>query len=134
MRMNKLLKITLTSLIIIVLAGIIAYVVLLNFKADPLEDLVKYSYQTPEITTDIQDGGFVMIQFQVVTDGKKGLNEVSKREFQLKNILIKELVKLDEEKFTTNLSELEIIVKDKLNELMTDGEVIDVYTINKILQ
>lgn len=132
--MNKLLKITLTSLIVLVLSAVVAFVVLINAKSDPLDDLVKYSYQTPEITTDLKDGSFVRIQFQVETDGKKAFKEISKREFQLKNVLIKELAQLNEEKFTTKLTELEEIVKDELNELMTEGEILNVYTTSKILQ
>src|SRR5690625_6251880 len=80
---SKLVKLMLTSLVIIMLGGIITYVVLTNAKADPIEDLVKYSYETPEITTDLQDGGFVRIQFQIVTDGKKAKNEIASRDFQL---------------------------------------------------
>lgn len=131
--MNKLLKITISSLILIVLTAIATYVIIINSKSNPLDDLVKYSYETPEITTDLQDGSFVRIQFQVETDGKKALNEISKRDFQLKNILIKELTKLEEDNFTMNLPKLEEMVKDKLNELMTEGEILNVYTISKIL-
>lgn len=132
--MNKLLKITLSSLIIIVLGGIITYVIIINAKANPLDQLVKYSYETPEITTDLESGGFVRIQFQVETDGKKAFNEISKREFQLKNILIKELAQLSEDNFTVNLTNLEKIVKEKLNEIMTEGKVLNVYTTSKLLQ
>src|SRR5690625_7499415 len=89
----------LTSLVIIMLGGIITYVVLTSAKADPIEDLVKYSYETPEITTDLQDGSFVRIQFQIITDGKKAKNEISKCDFLLKNILIKELTILSEDEF-----------------------------------
>lgn len=116
------------------LGGIITYVVITNMEADPVEDLVKYSYETSEITTDLQDGGFVRIQFQIVTDGKKARNEISNRDFQLKNILIKELTNLTEEEFTTGLDEIEEIVENKLNELMIEGKIVDVYTISKILQ
>lgn len=78
---------------------------------------VKYSYETDEIITDLEEGGFVRIQFQVVTDGKKAYKEISKRNFQLKNILIKELSQLNDTEFTTDLVELEKVVKLKLNEL-----------------
>lgn len=132
--MSKLVKTMLTSIVILLLGGIITYVVLTNVKGDPIEDLVKYSYETPEITTDLKEGGFVRIQFQIVTDGKKAKNEIESREFQLKNILIKELAHLTEEEFTTSLDDLEKIVQKKLNELMTEGKIIDVYTISKILQ
>lgn len=123
-----------TSLTIIFLVGALAFVIYINIQEDPLDDLVKYSYETPEITTDLDKGGFVRIQFHIVTDGKKAHKEISKRDFQLKNILIKELAHLSEEEFTTGLDELEKIVRKKLNELMTEGKILDVYTINKILQ
>lgn len=131
---SKLVKTMLTSLVIIMLGGIILYVVITNAKANPIDDLVKYSYETPEITTDLQDGGFVRIQFQIVTDGKKAKKEIASRDFQLRNILIKELTHLTEEEFSTGLDDIEKIVVSKLNELMTEGKIVDVYTISKILQ
>ena len=132
--MSKLVKTTLTSLVILMLGGIITYVMITSVEADPIEDLVKYSYETPEITTDLEEGGFVRIQFQIVTDGTKARNEIANREFHLKNILINELTQLTEEEFTIGLDELEQILLKKLNELMTEGKIIDVYTISKILQ
>jgi flagellar protein FliL len=60
--------------------------------------------------------------------------EISQRDFQLKNILIKELATMKEEDFKSGLTDLEEKIKNKLNELMTTGKVTDVYTTNKILQ
>lgn len=132
--MNRLIKTMITSLMIIILAGITIFIIFTKVKGDPIDDLVKYSYETPEITTDIQGGAFVRIQFQIVTDGKKAVNEISKRDFQLQNILIKELAHLTEAEFTTELSGLEKNVEKKLNKLMTEGTITDVYTVKKILQ
>ena len=50
------------------------------------------------------------------------------------NILIKELAVMNEEDFKEGLTELETAIKDRLNEVMTEGTITDVYTINKILQ
>ena len=130
-----------TSLVVILVAGIIALVLILYFttnkstgEALTIDEIAKYSYETPEITTDLEDGSFVRIQFQIITDGKKAYEEVSKREFQIKNILIKELAIMDEESFKSGLTELESTLQTKLNELMTEGNITDVYTISKILQ
>src|SRR5690625_3618630 len=130
-----------TSIVILLIGGSITFIVVLNVTGQSLtgdtesiDKLVKHSYETPEITTDLEDGHFVRIQFQVLTDGKDATKEISKRDFQLKNILIKELAKMDEETFKTGLSQLEEVVQEKLNELMTKGNVTDVYTTNKILQ
>lgn len=130
-----------TSIVILLLSGAIAFIIVLNVTgqsltgdAESIEKLIKYSYETPEITTDLKDGSFVRVQFQVLTDGKEAQKEISQRDFQLKNILIKELAKMSEEDFKTGLTHLESVIQDKLNDLMTKGEIVDVYTTNKILQ
>lgn len=140
--MSKLVKVMVTSLVVLLIAAIAGLVVVLNInvagagedKELTIEELVEYSYQTPEVTTDLEDGSFVRIQFQILTDGKDAHEEVSQRDFQLVNILIKELATMNEESFKTGLDELEEVIKEKLNGVMTEGEIIDVYTINKILQ
>lgn len=138
--MSKLVKIMMTSLAILLIAAIAFIIVILNVEgADDekeltIDEIVEYSYQTPEITTDLQDGTFVRIQFQILTDGKDAHTEVSKRDFQLVNILIKELAVMNEEDFKEGLTGLEATIKDRLNEVMVDGAVTEVYTINKILQ
>lgn len=140
--MSRLLKVMLTSLIILLLFVIIALVVFYKQTEDvinhiddvPINKMDEYSYQTPEITTDLKDGSFVRIQFQLVTNSKRAQKEIVQREFQLKNILIKELAKMEEEDFKTNLAQLENVLVDKINEVMEKGQVLKVFTTNKILQ
>lgn len=138
--MSKTIKTIMISLLILLLGIAAGVVIVLNLgdKDDTakasIDDMVEYSYETSEITTDLEDGSFVKVQFQIITDSKAARKEIEKREFQLKNILIKELVKRDQESFKTGLSDIEDQIKNKLNELMTDGQVTDVYTTSKILQ
>lgn len=132
-------KTMVTSLVILVMVGVVAIVIVLNVTGDKgeaqsIDKVVEHSYETPEITTDLEDGSFVRIQFQILTDGKGAQKEVTKREFQLKNILIKELAKMNEADFKSGLTELEDDVQLKLNEIMTEGNITDVYTTSKILQ
>src|SRR5699024_12203137 len=96
-----------------------------------IDEMNQYAYTTPEVTTDLEDGSFVRIEFEIITDGKKSLKEVEKREFQIKNLLIKELSLMSEPDFYAGLSDLESDMKDNLNELMEDGEITDVYTVSK---
>lgn len=131
----------LLSLVIIVLVGVVAAVIVLNVlgkqdkgEEQSIDEIVEYSYQTPEITTDLSDGSFVRIQFQIITDSKDAKEEIEKREFQVRNILIKELATQDEESFKSGLSDVEDILKVELNKVMSEGSIEDVYTINKILQ
>lgn len=137
--MSRLGKVMITSLAVLLIGAISALIVVLNVEGatgeeQTIDEAVKYSYETPEIVTDLQDGTFVRIRFQIVTDGKAAHEEISLREFQLVNILIKELAVMDVETFKTGLSDLEETIKDKLNEVMTEGTITDVYTIDKILQ
>lgn len=139
--MNKTVKMMVIMLVALLLGGTVVTVVFLNIggknekeaKAS-ITDMVEYSYETPEMTTDLEDGSFVKIQFRIITDGKDARKEIEQREFQIKNILIKELGTLNEQQFKSGLPELENKMKVKLNEVMQDGKVTDVYTVNKILQ
>ncbi|MUV39955.1 Flagellar protein FliL [Lentibacillus sp. JNUCC-1] len=139
--MSNLKKAMLVSLTIIVVMAGVAVFLIMNLTEEKhadgkqsIDDMVAYSHQTPEITTDLDDGSFVKIQFQIVTDSKDATKEVGKREFQFKNILIKELAVMNETDFKEDLAQLEVAVKDKLNEKMTEGKITEVYTISKILQ
>lgn len=99
-----------------------------------LEEMVEYSFETEELNTDLEDGSFVRIQFQIIADSPEAKEEVKNRAFQFKNMLIKELSVMDRDSFKTGLTELEERMKNKLNEVMEEGKVTDVYTVNKVLQ
>src|SRR5690625_5270622 len=96
--MSKLIKTMLVSLFSIVILSVATFVIIVNIPgnsektgAETIDDVIEYSYETSDITTDLKDGSFVRIQFQIITDGKKAKEEVEKRDFQIKNILIKEI-------------------------------------------
>jgi flagellar protein FliL len=138
---SKPIKAMIIFLVLLLIAAIAALVVVLNSSGEnvqgkelTIDEVVEYSYESPEITTDLEDGSFVRIQFQILTDSKEAKEEVTKREFQLKNIIIKELAVMNEENFKSGLGNLEDILRTKLNEVMKDGSITAVYTINKILQ
>lgn len=129
----------LISLISVVIISTIVIIFVLNYtsgepKAETIDDIVEHSFETEEVTTDLEDGSFVRIQFNILTDGKKAQEEIAKRDFQINNVLIKELAATNEDDFKEGLDELEDSVRARLNELMTEGKITDVYTISKILQ
>ncbi|RDW19490.1 flagellar basal body-associated protein FliL [Oceanobacillus arenosus] len=139
--MSKSIKAMIITLVVLLIAAIAALVVILNSPKEnvqgkelTIDEVVEYSYESPEITTDLEDGSFVRIQFQILTDSKEAKDEVGKREFQLKNIIIKALAEMKEEDFKSGLENLEDVLRIKLNEVMKDGSITAVYTINKILQ
>ena len=141
MKMSKVLKITAISVASLLAIAMITVVVVLYFNNNNIEskelsidEMNEFSYETPEVTTDLKDGVFVRIQFQLIMDSKASLKEIEKREFQIKNILIKELAVMTEEDFNAGLADLEKVLQQKLNEIMTEGTIKDVYTISKIMQ
>jgi len=91
-------KVIMISIMIILVLGVVTgalFIILTKeTQADEeqtIQEMNQYSYDTPEITTDLQDGHFVRIEFLIIADGKKALKELEHREFQIKNTLIKEI-------------------------------------------
>jgi flagellar protein FliL len=99
-----------------------------------IDEIREASLLTDEITTDLQNGDYVRISFRIVTDSKDSVEELEKRDFQLQNVLLKELSTMESETFQSGLGDLEKKLQLKLNQFMTEGEVTEVYTVKKVLQ
>ncbi len=123
--------------ITVVGAGTLVFLLTMQGKGEDgqpsIDEIVENSLETEEITTDLRDEGFVRIQFRIVTNSKDAKEELQKRDFQLKNILIKELSNMNQQDLS-EVDNLENMLKTRLNELMMEGKVTDVYTTNKVLQ
>ncbi|MBM7552742.1 flagellar basal body-associated protein FliL [Thalassobacillus pellis] len=137
----KLIKTMVISFISLCVLGAAAVIFVLNIggkeKASgkrSIDEILEASFRTEEITTDLKDDHFVRVQFHIVSDSVEANEELQKRDFQLKNVLIKELAQMDAEMFKQDLSKLEAAIKEKLNETMTEGKITKVYTTSKILQ
>lgn len=138
MNIFKIMVITLSTLTIL---GVVALILVFNFDGNKeasgersIDDIRESSILTDEITTDLENGDYVRISFRIVTDSKESMEELEKRDFQMQNVLIKELATMETAAFKSGLSDLEEKVKMKLNQFMTEGKVTDVYTVNKVLQ
>ncbi|MCP3026114.1 flagellar basal body-associated protein FliL [Halobacillus sp. A5] len=137
---NSIFKTMMIILGTITVLGAAALVLVLNMsegQADgerDIDEIVESSMTTEDITTDIEGGDYVRISFRVVTDSEDALNELEKRDFQMQNILIKEMATMEGKDFSSDLDNLEEEVKARLNELMTEGQITEVYTVDKVLQ
>lgn len=136
---SKLFKIMIGSIAIILIVGVGALIYILNSSDDEnkelsLEEMVEFSFTTEEMSTDLKDGSFVRMQFDIITDSKKARTEIENRSFQFQNLFIKESVNLTEADIQAGLTELETKLKDQMNELMDEGNIIDVYIISKVIQ
>ncbi|WP_010282419.1 flagellar basal body-associated protein FliL [Bacillus timonensis] len=132
---NKLLVIMVIILSTITLVGTTAFVILTkvtasdNQKEPSIDEVLKSTVEIPEITTKLLSDDYIRISFNIQTDGKKGKEELEKREFQVSNIIIKELSNMTSEEFKgeEGIVNLENRLKERINELMQDGTVVKVY-------
>ncbi|MEH7234765.1 flagellar basal body-associated protein FliL [Bacillus sp. JJ1562] len=132
---NKLLVIMVIILSTITLVGTTAFVILTkvtasNSEKEPsIDQVLKATVEIPEITTKLLSDDYIRISFNIQTDGKKGKEELEKRQFQVSNIIIKELSNMTSEEFKgeEGIVNLETRLKDRINELMQDGTVVKVY-------
>lgn len=142
MKNNKLLTVMLIILVSITLIGVVLFVVLtqLNKQSATLEpsidEILECSVDVPEITTNLADGKFIRIELKIQTDSKNAAKELEKRNFQTNNIIIEELSELTEENLKGKEGKilLESTIKARLNELMQEGEVQQVYITSYIIQ
>lgn len=139
---NKLLNTMIIILLGISLLGVIALVTVDKFYADEsaeeptIDDIIKYSVDFEEITTNLQSGGYIRLKMKVQTDSKKATEELLKRDFQVQNIVIHEIANKLASDFEggQGLTQLEEEIQLKINEVMQDGEIVKVYTTSFLLQ
>ncbi|WP_099363009.1 flagellar basal body-associated protein FliL [Fredinandcohnia onubensis] len=132
---NKLLVVMVIILSTITLVGTTAFVILTKVtagegeKEPSIDQVLKATVEIPEITTKLLSDDYIRISFNIQTDGKKGKEELEKREFQVSNIIIKELSNMTSEEFKgeEGIVNLENRLKDRINKLMQDGTVVNVY-------
>ncbi|MCK6206208.1 flagellar basal body-associated protein FliL [Bacillus infantis] len=142
MKNNKLVMIMLIILIAITLVGAVALVVVLKFtgeekdKEPSIEEVLEASVDITEITTNLASDDLIRISFKVQTDNKKAKEELEKRDFQVKNIIIEELSEknADELQGKEGKQSLQDDLKTKINSLMQEGKVEKVYITESLLQ
>lgn len=142
MKNNKLVMIMLIILIAITLVGAVALVVVMKFtgekteKEPSIEEVLEASVDIPQITTNLASDDLIRISFKVQTDNKKAKEELEKRDFQVKNIIIEELSEknADELQGKEGKQSLQDDLKTKINSLMQEGKVEKVYITESLLQ
>ncbi|GGE65481.1 flagellar basal body-associated protein FliL [Priestia taiwanensis] len=140
--MNKTVKIMLGLMVCIVLTAAVTFVVLDKFskpKGDTeqtIDEVLEVSYDVPEVTTNLLSGEFVKIKFKIQMSSKKAKEEIEKRDFQVNNVIIQELVQMthDDVREKNSIPTLESVIKNKVNELMKSGSVVRVYTTSIMVQ
>lgn len=140
---NKLLTISLIILVSITLIGVVALILIMNFnkgeegEAEPnIDEILEASVDIEEITTNLSGRHFIRISLKIQTDNKKAGEELQKRDFQVKNLVIQELSEMTAKDFEgkAGKQQFEEAIKSQLNQLMQEGQVEKVYIVSYIIQ
>jgi flagellar FliL protein len=139
---NKALTFVLIIVVTLTLVGIIGLVLALQLKGDSVEkeptidDIIEASVDVPEIMTNLSGREFIRISLKIQTTDKKAAAELSKRDFQVQNIVIQELSEMTSKDFEGKAGKqaFEDSIKSQLNPLMQEGEIEKVYIVSYIIQ
>jgi flagellar FliL protein len=128
-------------IIIIVLAGAGAVYYFLQKnnnagKGPSIDEVIKTSVDITDLTTNLASNNYVKMTFKIQTDSTSAKDELTKREFQVRNIMIEELsdTKAEDLQGKAGKIKLEERLKQKINQIMQNGTVVQVYITDSLLQ
>lgn len=142
---NKILTITLIILVTITLVAVILLALAWQFNKSgdvdkdvetTIDEIIESSVDIPEITTNLAGRQFIRISLKIQTDSDQAAEELKKREFQVKNIVIHELSEITQEELEGKAGKqaFESTIQSLLNPLMQSGEIERVYIVSSIIQ
>ncbi|WP_102271451.1 flagellar basal body-associated protein FliL [Cytobacillus massiliigabonensis] len=143
MKNNKLVMIMIIMLVAITLVGAVAVIVVKQLnnessgsKEPSIDEVLEASVDVPQLTTNLASNDFIRISFKIQTDNKKAKEELEKRDFQVKDIIIQELSEMTAENIQgkEGQTKLKEALKEKINGLMQKGKVEEVYITESLLQ
>ena len=140
---NKLISKMIIILLSLTLIGSIAVIVTLKYteqasteKGPSIDDVIKASVDVTDIKTNLKSNNYISISFKIQMDSKKAAEELQKRDFQVRDIIIKRLSDMSAKDFegVQGLSTLETDIAKQIDQLMENGHVVKIYTTSKVLQ
>ncbi|ADE71195.1 MULTISPECIES: flagellar basal body-associated protein FliL [Priestia] len=140
---NKLISKMIIIMLSLTLIGSIAVIVTLKYtgqasteKGPSIDDVIKASVDVTDIKTNLKSNNYISISFKIQMDSKKAAAELQKRDFQVRDIIIKRLSDMSAQDFegTQGLSTLETDIAKQIDQLMENGHVVKIYTTSKVLQ
>jgi flagellar FliL protein len=148
---NKLLNMSIILLIAITLLGVVALVlykyVLIpqetngqNTQNDPgtpsIEEMVEMSVSTGELTTNLADNRYAVMDFTIVLNNKDAKEEVEMGLFLVKREIIGVLSSLTSEDLTgeEGVNAMEARIISRVNNILREGQVVKVVTTKRLIQ
>lgn len=101
-----------------------------------IEEVLKTSVDVNDVTTNLASADIIRISFKIHTESKEAKEELEKRDFQVKNLIILTLSEKTEAdiKGKDGQVKLEEELKEKINSIMQKGKVEKVYITESLLQ
>lgn len=146
MKKNKTMNVMIIILVTILLLGVVGVVVVKKLGENDAEntsalepsidEILVSSVDVPELTTNLMDNKFVRISLKIQTNSEDAAAELTKRDFQTKNIVIQTLSEMSSADLEGKTGKIDFqnTIKVQLNELMQQGEVQKVYITSYIIQ
>ncbi|MBE5101044.1 flagellar basal body-associated protein FliL [Priestia aryabhattai] len=140
---NKLISKMIIIMLSLTLIGSIAVIVTLKYteqasteEGPSIDDVIKASVDVTDIKTNLKSNNYISISFKIQMDSKKAAAELQKRDFQVRDIIIKRLSDMSAKDFegVQGLSTLETDIAKQIDQLMENGHVVKIYTTSKVLQ
>ncbi|RSL32849.1 flagellar basal body-associated protein FliL [Salibacterium salarium] len=140
---NRLVNIMLIIIISITLIGVVALVLFNYFSSSSeaeteptIDEIIENSWETEEITTNLNSDNLFRGRFRIHVDTADGAAELEKRDFQINNIIIHELAGMSASDIQSQdgIEELETTLRSDIDDILEDGEVIRVYTTERMIQ
>ncbi|SDI94011.1 flagellar basal body-associated protein FliL [Natribacillus halophilus] len=141
----KKLMIAVSVVIIALIVSIAAtFILSVQFNGEPttegsdpsIDEVLDRSWDTEELTTNVEGDDYVRASFRIQADSGDTVEEVEKRDFQIKNAIIHRLAEMDADELGSSegLETLEAGLQEDINQLLDEGEVESVYTTSRIIQ
>lgn len=130
-------------LVALTLIGVLSLVLYTQFfqqteaGGEPTVDqILERSVETEEITTNLLSDHIIRSQFVIQLESDEAREEFEKRDFQVENIIIQELSDMNEADFqgSAGIQELETRIRGRVNEIMNEGQVVQVYMNQRVIQ
>ncbi|WP_186671236.1 flagellar basal body-associated protein FliL [Sporosarcina sp. BP05] len=139
---NKVMMVSLIILVCITLIGAVGLILVMQLnkgdeeKEPTIDEIIESSVDIEEITTNLGNRQFVRLTLKIQTDNKLAGEELAKRDFQVKNIIIQELSEMTSKDLEGKAGKkaFEDVLIGHLNPLMQNGEVQKVYIVSYIIQ
>ncbi|WP_280768974.1 flagellar basal body-associated protein FliL [Salipaludibacillus daqingensis] len=140
---NRLINIMLIILVALTLIGVIALVLYTQVfqeaeaEGEPtIDQVLERSVETEEITTNLLSNHIIRSQFVFQLENEGAKQELEKRNFQIENIIIQQLSDMRDADFqgSEGIKELEGRIRSEVNQIMQEGQVVQVYMNQRVIQ